>query len=526
MSKILPVTLYIFFSLFLFIDACIGQSIVQFSGSETHSGKPFIAGQIKNRYFCIYPNDSVPQLVIYDHDLQLVSRFPWNSFIPGESFIASRVFAIDNKLVILLQQKTSDGLKIRCIDLDENGTRLNDRILITDSTVADSVLIEYHAEISKNSKYILLYRGIKINADSFLFKGYLFDDKWNNIKQFEIPIEKHETEDNWFGAIVDIEGNIHSLVFSSADSWRKGTKFRIHSISKLSDEMKSEQIEIGKKRLINYVLREDTLSRVIQLQAIATRQHSKDPLDGLAFISFPLQRNGKIDYSSYNFDREQKKRLAKGITSGADLLGSSIIESPSSFTQGGLFITSIHVQSDSYGLKKSPYGNRELSGFDEFSNVITLHRRNTYSSSPYNSPIIQYPKTANNDQNRYNRAMTGNSRKDKRPVRLTILKNTSHGTSVFWAEKMLQKSVQSFYNDNFSFVQDNSLKMLAYIFDLDKPVLYLLTTSEQIEMQKLEIPDNILLLLSDARLITQNSCLIPYINNKSREYGIAKIAFY
>lgn len=525
--KILLVTANFYLFFFLSNSNSIGQAVMKFSPSTASTGEPFITGQIKNRYFCVYPTDSVPQLVIYNPELREVSSFSWNSIIPGESFIASQAFTLEDKLSVLLQEKTNEGLKIRCIDLDENGTRVSDRILVTDSAPAGSSLIEYHIEISKNSKYVLLYRGVRINSDGFLFKGYLFDNNWNIINQFQIPVEKHETEDNWFGAMVDIEGNIQSFVFSAADSWRKGTKLRIHSISRLNGEMKSEQIEIGRKRLINYVVREDTLSHFIQLQAIATRQQTKDPLDGLAFISFPFQRNGKISYSSYDFSREQKKRLAKDITSGSNLLERSVIESPSSFTQGGLFFTSILVEGDSSGFKKRQYENQKLLKADEFNNITTLPMRNTYGSSPYNSAISKYQNpTANYDRvNRYSKSGVETNKKNSYPVRLTILTNTPNGTSVFWAEKNFHKANRPFYTGSFSFVKDNTLKMLAYIFDTDKPVLYLLTTSDQIEMKKIEIPENILLLLSDARLVNENTCLIPYVNSKTREYGIAKFVF-
>ena len=277
-----------------------------------------------------------------------------------------------------------------------------------------------------------------------MFRGYLFDNNLNTIKQFAYPVEKHETEDTWFGAMVDVEGNIQTLVFSAADSWRKGTKIRIHTIPILKDELKSEEIAVSNKRLINFVLWEDTLSNVIQLQATATWQHRHDPFAGLAFVTFPLQRNGKVSYSSYDFTSDQKSNFVRSITNASNLLGSSVIELPLSFTKGGDFFTSMLIQSDYPGIAKAAPvpDNRAVSKLNE----LYMPDKTIYRGQG-NTPFYAAPNT-NSDkkqQDEINRLKKGfgtpqkNTNNISRSARLVVLKNTAQGTLESWDDKSCEE---------------------------------------------------------------------------------------
>ncbi|CAN5812490.1 hypothetical protein BH11BAC3_BH11BAC3_05940 [soil metagenome] len=526
--KILQQLAIIFSLVFLSVADSTAQPIVHFSETIHFSGQPFILGQTEKNYFCLYPSDSMPELVIYDQGLREQSRLPWYSIVPKDTLTDYQTIIINNRLAILIEQKTAAGIQIRCINVDENGKRLNERTLVTDTTLKDFRLNQYAAEVSKNGKYILLYCGITTSSDDFQFRGFLFDNNWNSIKQFVFPVKKQETEDSWSGAMVDIEGNIHSLVFSAADSWRKGTKIQIHTIVSGTDEMKSEQVEVGNRRLINYVFREDTLLHAIQLKATSTWQHRKDAMAGIAYMSFPLQRNGKIRYASYDFSSEEKKSFTKNITAQNNLLNSSMIEFPWSFSPGGPFYTSLLIQSDYPGSAKiKPVSdNRAVSKLNEFYMPDKAINRSSGNVPYYAAPNQNSDRKQQDEINRLTKIKSWQNTKNiSREVRQIILKTTTQGTLETVTERVFKKGLLPFYDASFYTVKDNSLQMLTYIVNTRGPALYLLTDNNNVGMKEIKTPDNVFVLLNEGRMLTDNTCLLPYLNSKTGGYGMVTIVF-
>jgi hypothetical protein len=110
-----------------------------------------------------------------------------------------------------------------------------------------------------------------------------------------------------------------------------------------------------------------------------------------------------------------------------------------------------------------------------------------------------------------------------RPAKLTVLKHTANGTLVFSTEKTVRKINEGLFNESFSFITDNSFRMLGYFVDVDKPELYLLTAGEEITMNKIETPAGYFLSLSGTKMINRNTCLIPYSDTRTGRYGIATI---
>ncbi|MEO6228590.1 MAG: hypothetical protein ABJB11_22180 [Ferruginibacter sp.] len=139
--KILQQFAIIFSLVFLSVADSNAQPILHFSETTHFSDQPFIIGQTEKSYFCLYPSDSVPELVIYDQSLREQSRLPWYSLVPKDTLTDYQTIIINNRLVILTEQKTADGVQIRCINVDENGMRLNERTLVTDKKPHDSLFV-------------------------------------------------------------------------------------------------------------------------------------------------------------------------------------------------------------------------------------------------------------------------------------------------------------------------------------------------------------------------------------------------
>ena len=336
--KILPRVFIVVVGMLIFVSGGITQPKIEFSELSGFTEKPIVLGLTPNLFYCLYPADSAAQLVIYNTDLKEQSKINWYSIVKPEPDAAYQPFTLGNHLILLTHKRNESIVNISCKILDEKGKTVSEKNLITDYSYKGQLVQPYEVEISKNRKYIMFYRAIKLNEENIMLKGYLFDNEWNNLKQFSVPIDKNETGDSWDGAYVDTEGNIHSIVYTNADSWKLGSRISIYTISTESDEASSEQIEVLKKRLFNYSISEDTIARLIRLQATVSWQHQKDALAGLAFISIPYSRTQKIEYASYQFSPDQKKQLAKNVTAEKKLISNTIIDFPSSFASGGSFL--------------------------------------------------------------------------------------------------------------------------------------------------------------------------------------------
>jgi hypothetical protein len=497
----------------------IAQPKIIFSDLSPFDEQPIILGQTPNNYFCLYPNDSIPELVIYNSDLKEESRIDWYSLAAPKPGITYQPFTLGNSLVVLACEKNENIVTVRCVLINEKGKPVFEKNLFSDYSYKGQLNQPYSVDISKNGKYILFSRGAKLDEKTIIFKGYLFDNDWNNIKQFAVPFDKDETEDTWDGAVVDIEGNIHSIVYTMADSWKLGSTISVYTISRNSDEARAEKIEVLKKRLLNYSLSEDTTSHTIRLQATVAWQHQKEALAGIAFIDIPYSRSQKIEYASYQLTAEQKKLLAKNITAEKELLTNTNIEFPSSFVKGGSLFTVVNVHHDYadpiLNSKKMPAAKKDelyLNQRTVFPTNDDLQRlRRGYSQQ-------QFPENTNRPPNTpFNSASI--------TERIILLKNNNRGELESLVSHEVRKSIVPFYDNRlFPIIKNDSLQLIGYLIDLNGLALFLLTDKKD-GIKKIETPGNNFLLFSQPCRINDTSSLFPFTDIKTRKYGLAKIIF-
>lgn len=504
------------------------QPAILFSDTKQFQHKPHIIGKTENRYFCLYPADSIPSLVIYDTDLREKSRLRWDSIVAAKTTISYHVFTVKNKLSILLKEKTTNGQQLKAVDIDENGNLAETNILFSDTTEKNNAARNYEVEISKNGKYILLYRGIRTDEEHMLFEGALFDNNWTLMKSFNYPLDKQDEEDSWYGATLDIEGNIHTMVFTSYNNWKLGTTIRIHTIPRTALDLSSEQVDIRRKRLINYSLREDTLPRSLQLQAITVQQNSKDPFAGISFVTFPFQRGKKISYLTYEFTADQKRNLYKGITSQKKLIDNSSIKYSSGLFQGGYYFTSILVTD-----YKETF-NKQVVGRLMPESLSTTNQSFVYDANQQFFPNRNMPgmTPAYRYGDNYGMERAGEKSPDQivknivpNRARLAVIKNGSDGKLESWAQRDVYKSNEFVFDGQLLMIKNDSLQMLAYLFKDDVPSLFHVIPGKNIESRKIKMPEHYYLLLQDAMIISDEVTLVPYLDNSMHRYGIAKIIF-
>jgi len=402
--------------------------------------------------------------------------------------------------------------------VDEKGKIISEKNLITDYSYKGQLIQPYEVEVSKNGKYIMFYRALKLDEETIVLKGYLFDNNWNNLKEFSVPIDKNETGDSWDGAYVDIEGNIHTLVYTIADSWKLGSRISIYSIAKESGEAQSEKIEVLKKRLFNYSISEDTLAHNIRLQAIVAWQHQKDALEGLAFISIPYSRTRKIEYASYQFSSGQKKQLAKNVTAEKKLISNSIIDFPSSFASGGSFFTAINVHGDYLEKNDQMLNPKKIPRSTEEHFVYHPPNVNNDPKSKLADGQPAYPFTNDKWTKRMDnfQAITEN---------LAFFRNNQKGilqSSVTHVVKI--DAAPSYDNGLFAIVKNNSLQLLGYLMTINGPSLTLLTENKD-GIKRIEAPGNNFILFSSPTRIDDKSNVFPYLDIKTHQYGLARVSF-
>ena len=516
-NKILPGVFVVLCCLIIFIPVTLAQPHIKFSELSSFTKKPIILGQTPDNFFCLYPDDSAAQLVIYNPELIEQTRLNWLSIVtpkPGEAY---QPFTLNNHLVILTHKKNESIINISCTIVDEKGKIVSEKNLITDYTYKGQLIQPYAVEVSKNGKYILFYRAIKLDEETIMLKGYLFDNTWNNLKEFSIPIDKNETGDSWDGAYVDIEGNIHTLVYTIADSWKLGSRIAIYSIAKDSGEAQSEKIEVLKKRLFNYSISEDTLAHVIRLQAIAAWQHQKDALEGLAFISIPYSRTRKIEYASYQFSSDQKKQLAKNVTAEKKLISNSIIDFPSSFASGGSFFTAINIHGDYLEENNQMPNPKKISKSTDEHFVYRPPNVQNDKNSKLADGHPAFPFTTDQRLRPNNfQAVTEN---------LAFFRNNQKGMLQSSVMHVVKKNVLPFYDDGlFAIVKNNSLQLLGYLMTINGPSLTLLTENKD-GIIRVEAPGYNFIQFSHPTRIDDNSSLFPYVNIKSNQYGLARVSF-
>lgn len=169
------------------------------------------------------------------------------------------------------------------------------------------------SSIDEQGRFVFYYSLYKDSTDKVLVDGVLIDQQTENTKSLSYSVDLDEALQRLKMPLVDVQGNIHVIVYDKLTNYRLAATVQLHTIPYRERSLLTETFSFDKVKFYDLEFADNTHANEIQLRGFYYDGLTKVKT-GLASIGFPYERINKVSNQFTPIKDLQKFYLMEGVS--------------------------------------------------------------------------------------------------------------------------------------------------------------------------------------------------------------------